>query len=106
MQVPSLLPLNRRRFLYTAAGAASAFTFRGLVKAAEFDLVIKGGRVIDPARRIDEKLDVAIQGSKIAAVRKDIPVASASEVATPRRPWLVTRQAGDKSRTGGRVAEL
>lgn len=73
-------PLNRRRFLHTATGAASAFAFRGLVKAAEFDLVIKGGRVIDPSQRIDDKMDVAIQGSKIAALRKDIPAASAADV--------------------------
>jgi len=39
-----------------------------------YDLLIKGGRVIDPARNIDNKLDVAISGGKIAKVSRDIPV--------------------------------
>ncbi|HEY50663.1 MAG TPA: amidohydrolase/deacetylase family metallohydrolase [Dehalococcoidia bacterium] len=37
-----------------------------------YDIVIKGGRVIDPAQNIDDTLDVAINGDKIAAVNKDI----------------------------------
>jgi dihydroorotase len=79
MEFRAPLPLNRRRFLSTAAGAASAFAFRGLVKAAEYDLVIRGGRVIDPSQRIDAKMDVAIQGSKIAAIQKDIPASKAAD---------------------------
>ena len=39
-----------------------------------YDLVIKGGRVIDPAQKIDDKLDIAIVGDRIAEVAKDIPV--------------------------------
>jgi dihydroorotase len=35
---------------------------------ARFDLVLRGGRVIDPARGIDAVLDVAVRGGKIAAV--------------------------------------
>ncbi len=38
-----------------------------------YDIVIKGGRVIDPAQNIDATMDVAINGNKIAAVDKDIP---------------------------------
>jgi dihydroorotase len=45
-----------------------------------YDLVIKGGRVIDPAQDIDDKLDVAINGAKIAAVVRDIPSAEGREV--------------------------
>lgn len=37
-----------------------------------YDVVIKGGRVIDPAQNIDAAMDVAINGDKIAAVDKDI----------------------------------
>jgi len=37
-----------------------------------YDIVIKGGRVIDPAQNIDSAMDVAINGDKIAAVNKDI----------------------------------
>ena len=38
-----------------------------------YDLLIKSGRVIDPAQNIDDKLDIAINGDKIAKVAKDIP---------------------------------
>lgn len=37
-----------------------------------YDIVIKGGRVIDPAQNLDGTMDVAINGDKIAAVDKDI----------------------------------
>ncbi len=37
-----------------------------------YDLLIKGGRVIDTAQNIDGTMDVAINGDKIAAVDKDI----------------------------------
>ena len=38
-----------------------------------FDLVLKGGRVIDPAQQIDGIQDVAVAGGKIAAVGPDLP---------------------------------
>ena len=37
-----------------------------------YDLLIKGGRVIDPAQNIDATMDVAINGDKVAAASKDI----------------------------------
>ena len=37
-----------------------------------YDTVITGGRVIDPARNIDDSLDVAITDGRIAAVDKDL----------------------------------
>ena len=37
-----------------------------------FDLVLKGGRVIDPAQGIDAIRDVAIAAGKIAAVAPDL----------------------------------
>ncbi|MFC1929025.1 amidohydrolase/deacetylase family metallohydrolase [Chloroflexota bacterium] len=42
-------------------------------KADIYDLLIKGGRVIDPSQNMDDKLDVAITGDKVAVVDKDIP---------------------------------
>jgi len=38
-----------------------------------YHLLIKGGRVIDPAQGIDEQLDIAINQDRIAQVAKDIP---------------------------------
>ena len=37
-----------------------------------FDLVLKGGRVIDPAQNIDAVLDVAFAGGKVAAIGTDL----------------------------------
>src|SRR6201982_3211509 len=45
-----------------------------------YDLLLRGGHVIDPANNVDAVLDVAIAGGKIAAVGKDISVAHAKKV--------------------------
>jgi hypothetical protein len=45
-----------------------------------YDLVLKGGHVIDPANHIDAAMDVAVSGGKIAAVAKEIPATSAGKV--------------------------
>lgn len=39
----------------------------------EFDIVLKGGRVIDPANGIDGQFDVAIADRMVAAVERDVP---------------------------------
>src|SRR3982074_2486807 len=45
-----------------------------------FDLLLRGGRVIDPASGIDGPKDVAIRNGKIAAVQSDILPTSAREM--------------------------
>jgi dihydroorotase len=62
--------VNRRRFLSVAAASAGvAILARGRkVFAASYDLIIKGGRVIDPSVRLDAIRDVAISDGRIAAV--------------------------------------
>src|SRR5260370_19051615 len=45
-----------------------------------FDLLLRGGRVIDPASGIDGLKDVAIRNGKIAAVQSDILPTSAKDV--------------------------
>ena len=37
-----------------------------------YDMILKGGRVIDPSQDLDGVADVAFAGGKVAAVRKDI----------------------------------
>ncbi len=59
--------IDRRQFLCAAAGAAVVV---GEVRAAaKYDLIVKGGRVMDPASGLDAMRDVAISGGKIAAVK-------------------------------------
>jgi dihydroorotase len=45
-----------------------------------YNLVIKGGRVIDPRNNINSDMDIAIKDGKIARVAKDIPAAEARQV--------------------------
>ena len=45
-----------------------------------YDLLLKGGHVIDPANHIDDVRDVAVYQGKIAAVEKDIPADQAGKV--------------------------
>ena len=63
--------LNRRQLLATSA-AAAALVGAPRAFAATYDLVIKGGRVIDPSLALDAVRDVAIAGGKIAAVEPSI----------------------------------
>jgi dihydroorotase len=71
--------LTRRRFFSVAAAGAAALRLPEL-HAAEYDLLIKGGRVIDPSRKFDQQsCDVAIKGGKIVAVRPNIAASSAAE---------------------------
>ena len=49
-------------------------------QAPHYDLLLKGGHVIDPANHIDEVRDVAVSQGKIAAVEKNIPADQAGKV--------------------------
>ena len=66
--------LNRRRFLSVAATGAGAAMFARWPKvfAANYDLIIRGGRVIDPSVRLDAIRDVAISAGRIVAVEASI----------------------------------
>jgi dihydroorotase len=70
--------MNRREFLTSSlALAAVPLPFPA---ASKYDLVIKGGRVLDASQKIDRVLDVAIRQGKIAALQADIPATDAVEV--------------------------
>src|SRR4051812_22802256 len=67
-----MMKLNRRQFLGTAAAGAAVLARIPGARAATFDLVIKGGRVIDPSVGLDGVRDVAIAAGKIVAVEANI----------------------------------
>src|SRR5512140_229847 len=52
----------------------------GWAFAQEFDLLIQGGRVIDPKNNLDGTRDVAIAQGKIARVAPSIPESAAKKV--------------------------
>src|SRR5262245_65628761 len=47
---------------------------------ARYDLLLRGGRVIDPGRGVDGTLDVAVGDGRIVAVGPALPESAATEV--------------------------
>jgi dihydroorotase len=64
--------MSRRQFVCAAAAGAALLARVPQALAAAYDLIIRGGRVIDPSAGIDGTRDVAIAGGKIAAVEANI----------------------------------
>ena len=90
---------NRRAFL-GQLGAAAAVGIPGLRQAAaspqaaaaapqpsasaSYDLLIAGGRVIDPSQKLSAERDIAIAGGKIARIAENIPPARLGKCLTRR----------------------
>lgn len=87
--------VSRREFLkYSAAATAAASFFSGFdgsARAAQtsvsnapssdkYDLVIKGGEVLDPSQGLRGPRDIAIKNAQIAAVEAQIPEERAEQV--------------------------
>ena len=75
--------LSRREFLAAAAAGTAMFACAPgptAAQAARYDLIIRGGRVIDPSVRLDAIRDVAIAGGRIAAVEPGITSAAAETI--------------------------
>src|SRR5437667_9953606 len=91
---------NRRAFLQNSAAAGAFVAMRGVAAAnsipeaprrdgsqgasvvdtPRYDLLLKGGHVIDPANERDGRIDVAVSGSTIGAGEKGIPADHAAKV--------------------------
>ena len=72
--------MNRRQFM-GAAAAGTAILARPLTtRGASFDLIIRGGRVIDPSLRLSAIRDVAIAGGRIAAVEASLAADAAETI--------------------------
>ena len=80
--------MNRRQFVYGSTVAAAFARIPNGLAAAKYDLLIKGGRVIDPARKLDATRDVAIADGRIAAIEPSIP-AGAGETIDARGKLVV-----------------
>src|SRR3989442_2325968 len=68
--------MSRQSFLLVLA----ALTAYG----QQYDLLLTGGHVIDPANNIDGAFDVAISGSKVARVAPRIPAVEARKTVDVR----------------------
>ena len=77
--------VNRRRFVFGFGAAAAAGSLPAAVRAAmspndKFDLLIKGGDVLDPSQRLRGVRDIGIRNGIIEAVQADIPAERALKV--------------------------
>jgi dihydroorotase len=75
--------ISRRGFVLGTAASAVLCAIGGDVFAQgvdKFDLVIKGGEVIDPSQNLRAKRDIGIRNARIAAIEADIPVERAKQV--------------------------
>ena len=64
--------MNRRQFVYAGAAGSALLVRAPRAYAATYDLVIKGGRVIDPSAELDAVRDIAIAHGRIVAVGANI----------------------------------
>jgi len=81
---------NRRQFLSAAAGAAALAHIPAVLSASpeKYDLILKGGRVIDPSGKVDAIRDVAIARGRIAAIEPNIAT-RAAETIDASGHWVV-----------------
>ena len=75
--------MNRRQFVTAAAAGAAMLARIPHAFAQTYDLIIKGGRVIDPSVQLDAIRDIAIGGGRILAVEPNI-AATAPDVIDAR----------------------
>ena len=79
------VPFDRRRFLLALGATAAAGTLSMVARAAmgpddKFDLLIKGGEVLDPSQRFRGMRDIGIRNGVIEAVQANIPAERALKV--------------------------
>ena len=74
--------MNRRQFLRSAAGAAMFARIPNVLAAmpAKYDLIVKGGRVINPSRKFNAVSDVAIANGLIVKVAPTISTGAAETI--------------------------
>jgi dihydroorotase len=77
-------PSTRREFVRAASLAAAGLSSTPRLFAAQYDLLIQGGRVLDSSQRLDAVRDVAIAAGRIARLAPAIPAADAAEVIDAR----------------------
>src|SRR5438309_9172020 len=82
----TMVPLQKIEWIFTlwkllAEVAGIALLLGGaLAQAPRYDLLLKGGHVIDPANHLDAVMDVAVSKDNSVAVEKDTPATQAGKV--------------------------
>jgi dihydroorotase len=93
MNIPKLLHASRRGFFERsilgslicniASGSQSLLSAQS-PSTRRYDLLIRGGRVVDPSQNLSEQRDVAVSGTQIARVAAGIPESEAYKVLDAR----------------------
>jgi len=78
-------PRTRREFLVSAGSIAATTAFAGSARAVmgpddKFDLVIKGGEVLDPSQSLRGRRDIGIRYGIVEALEPEIPATRALRV--------------------------
>ena len=74
---------TRREFL-SASALATLGAALPLAQGPAYDVVVKGGRVMDPGQNLDRVADIAISRGRIAAIQPDLPAAAGAEILDAR----------------------
>src|SRR5260221_13098343 len=95
---------DRRRFILGLAAAGSLAPLPGAVRAAmgpndKFDLVIKGGEVLDPSQKLRGVRDIGIRYGVVEAVEPSIPAARALRVLDAGGRLVTARLIGPHAHT-------
>ena len=72
--------MNRRQFVCAASTALIRAPRLFAASSSKYDLVVKGGRVVDPSRKLNAVRDVAIANGRIVAVDAHITAGSAETI--------------------------
>lgn len=72
--------LNKILHTFFSALACMFIFIPVAVQAQEYDILLKGGHMIDPKNNIDSQMDIAITGDVIARVDRNIPESHADQV--------------------------
>jgi dihydroorotase len=83
-----MIDISRRQFLsysasglaLAAAGASSPGAFAAMGPNDKFDLVVKGGEVLDPSQNLRARRDIGIRFGVVEALEADIPADRALKV--------------------------
>ena len=63
--------MKRREFLKIGAGAVP-LAVMAQAPARKYELLIKGGRVIDPSQSLNTVTDIAVNGGEVVAISPNI----------------------------------
>src|SRR5437762_1512158 len=83
-------PFRLRTSTSMATRAATFCMGRACALGAQtrYDLLLKGGHLIDPKNRIDRVMDVAVSNGKIARVAENIPASAAAKTIDVARLYV------------------